>query len=498
MGAGVLIAASLPPFGWWPLAYVGVAALFLLARGQGWRARAVLGGATGLGQFGVGLWWVHEFSIPGLVALIVVSALFTAAAMAVVPSGRLATMVVAMPAAWVLANWARDHWPLHGFPLGGISLGQSGSPLVPVVRLGGSLALTGVTVLVGVTLALVVIGAGEVWRGRVAELGGVRWSALVAGALGLCVLLPVAGALGPDGSSAHASTIRVGLVQGGGPRGTRSVGTDPQVVFDRQVAASARLPRSLDLVLWPEGVFQSDGPFQTTANGRAIVALAQMTGATVVAGVEQDVDPSHYTNQAVAWNSAGTVVGSYEKNHLVPFGEYVPARSLLKHFFNLNDVPADAIRGHGPAILRTPAGPLAVMISYEVFFDDRALSGVRAGGELLVVPTNTASYRSTEVPTEELAASELRARETGRWLVQASPTGYTAVITPDGRVTQRTRLDDAAVVVATVPLESGQTWYVRWRDWPVVGVAAAALAGALILTRSGRRGRVANGARGRV
>jgi apolipoprotein N-acyltransferase len=181
----------------------------------------------------------------------------------------------------------------------------------------------------------------------------------------------------------------------------------------------------------------------------------------------------------MAWSPQGQVVASYEKNHLVPFGEYVPGRSFLKHFFNLTDVPEDAIRGHAPGFLRTPAGPLAVMISYEVFFDDLARRGVRAGGQLLVVPTNTASYRSTEVPTEELAASELKARETGRWLAQVSTTGYTAFITPDGRVTERTRLGDPSVITATVALRSGQTVYVRWGDWAVFAVAAAALLGAV-------------------
>src|SRR5579875_2625846 len=143
-----------------------------------------------------------------------------------------------------------------------------------------------------------------------------------------------------------------------------------------------------------------------------------------MAGVEQDVGTTRYLNEVVLWDSRGNVAGTYVKNHLVPFGEYVPFRSLIHRLFNVDDVPLDAIPGHSPGFVRAPAAPLAVMISYEVFFDERARGGVRAGGQVLVVPTNTASYRSTQVPTQEVAADKMRAWETGRWLVQVTPTGY--------------------------------------------------------------------------
>jgi apolipoprotein N-acyltransferase len=194
--------------------------------------------------------------------------------------------------------------------------------------------------------------------------------------------------------------LKVALVQGGGPRGTRAINSDPQVVFNRHLAESARLAGPLDLIVWPEGVLQSSDRFDQTADAAAVAALAQAHQATAVVGVEQDVGTNRYLNEVVAWNPQGVPVATYVKNHLVPFGEYVPYRSFFNRFFNLADVPLDAIPGHGPGFLRTPAGTLAVMISYEVFFDERARSGVRAGGAVLVVPTNTASYRSTQVPTQ--------------------------------------------------------------------------------------------------
>jgi apolipoprotein N-acyltransferase len=473
-----LVALSIPPFGWWPLACVGFAGLALLIFQLPFQGRIVAGVGAGLGQFVLGLWWVQEFSIPGCIALMAVSALFVAVAVALVPSTRFRGVVIGLPALFVMSEWVRDRFPLNGFPLGGAALGQAVSPLAPTLRLGGSLLLIGETALVGVAIAATVLAVTEA-RARRPAPAYVPVAILVAAA----VLLPVAGALSPSGRGGHLPPLTVALVQGGGPRGTRAINTDPQIVFDRHQAASSALQPPVDLVVWPEGVLQSD------VDAADIVSLAERLHATVVAGVEQDVGTQHYLNEVVAWSPSGQVVATYVKNHLVPFGEYVPWRSFLKRFFNLSDVPLDAIRGHSAAFMNTPASPMGVMISYEVFFDERARSGVRAGGQILVVPTNTASYRSSQVPTQELAAARERARETGRWVLQVTPTGYTAVVEPGGRVLKRSSLGRQQVIEAVVPRETGRTVYVRLGDLPVflVSVVAFLFAAALVRRRSPRR-----------
>ena len=485
VGCGVLVALSVPPFGFWPLAWLGVAGVALLLPGAPLPARLRLGAGFGLGQYVIGLWWVHEFSVPGYVGLVVLSALFATAAVGVVPTGRMRTVALALPATLTLADWARDRYPLGGFPLGGISLGQAGGPLAPGLRIGGSLLLTAETAWAGVAIALGVQML-RTWRARRAA-----WSAgptarrnarvaTVAFALGaaLAAAVPVAGWLSPDGSGGRLAPLRVGLVQGGGKRGTRAIYTDPEVVFQRHLVVSAQLRRPLDLVVWPEGVLQSHVPFQGTPDAAEVAGIAKSLDATVLVGVEQDVSNTRYTNDVVAWDPYGNIVAYYQKNHVVPFGEYVPWRSLVNSLFNLADVPFDAVPGHGPAFIPTHAAPLGIMISYEVFFDGRARSGVLAGGQVLVVPTNTASYRSTQVPTQEVAAARMRAWETGRWVLQVTPTGYTAVVAPDGRIRARSTLDQAEVVTATVPRETGRTVYVDVGDNPfalaaVLGVVAA-------------------------
>jgi apolipoprotein N-acyltransferase len=479
---GLLVALSLPPFGWWPLAWIGLGVVVLVLPGESWRGRLLIGAGFGLGQYIVGLWWVQEFSIPGYIAVVIVSSLYAMLALVLVPSGPRWAVSLAYPCLLALADWARDRFPLGGLPLGGVSLGQATGPLAPALRLGGSVLLTAEVALVGIALAEMARFALE---GRARKGSGL--ALLVAAA----VAIPLAGGFSPSGAGGHLPAVRVALVQGGGPRGTRAVNTDPQVVFDRHLAASSALRPPLDLVVWPEGVLQSHQVYAQSADAQAVAGLARSLHATMIVGVEQDVPVNRYLNQVVAWAPNGQIVATYVKNHLVPFGEYVPDRSLVASIFNLSDVPYDAIPGHGPGFMRTPAGPFALMISFEVFFDDRARGGVRAGGQVLVVPTNTASYRSTQVPTQEVAADRLRVWETGRWLVQVTPTGYSTVVSPTGEVVKTTHLGARAVVTAAVPRRSGMTVFDDVGELPtlvlVLVASGAAWVGAWRAGRS-RRG----------
>lgn len=484
LGAGALMAASLPPWGWWPLAPAGAAVLVASLRDRPWSSRLLAGAAAGLGLYGPGLWWMTEFSAPGYVATTLLEAGIVGLAMVAVPSrgGRL----VAFPAALLLADALHGHWPFGGLPLAGIALGQAAGPLAPAARLGGHLLLVGLVGTAGAALAAL----AECVRARPRRL---PLSAL-AGLAGV-VATAVLGAVTPAGTP--LGPLRVAAVQGGGRRGLRAVLADPRGVLDAQVAASSRVRPPVDLVVWPEDVVSVDGPLAGSPEEATVAGVARALRATTVAGVVEDVPgeegvsgsaapaarPGRFRNAAVAWAPDGRVIDRYDKVHRVPFGEYVPLRKVISHLVDLSAVPRDAVAGTGPGLLDTPAGPLGVVISYEVFFADRARAAVRAGGELLLVPTNASSYTTSQVPTQELAAARLRALETGREVVQAAPTGFSAVVDPHGKVRRRSRLGLAQVVQTTVTRRGNQTPATRLGEAPVVVAAAAALA----LARQARR-----------
>ncbi len=506
LACGGLVGLSIPPFGWWPLGWLGFAVLAVALPGRPVRARVALGAGLGVGQFVIGLWWVQQFSIPGYLALVVAGAFYFALAVALVPSDRRQCVAIALPATMILAEWVRDRYPLGGFPLGAASLGQAAGPLAPSVRLGGSLLLMGVMVLAGVAGAELWwaargwLAVRSPWRGVAARREAALSTFAALMVLLVTIGIPLVAALSPSGAGGRSAPIRVALVQGGGSRGTRAIDSDPDAVFNRHLSASSGLTGPLDLVVWPEGMLQANQPYSTTTEASEVAALATRLNATVMVGVDQVLGHGRYRNEVVAWGPDGQVVGTYVKDHLVPFGEYIPLRSVVQRYFNVSDVPYDGVPGKTPGFMSTPAGPLGMMISYEVFFDGRARGAVNAGGQVLVVPTNTSSYRGTEVATQQVAAARMRAEETGRWLVQVTPTGYTAVISPDGGVVRMSSLDEQVLVYATVPLRTGKTVYVRFGDTPVVAIALVGVAVAWLVVlvparhRRGERTRSGRGA----
>ena len=122
--------------------------------------------------------------------------------------------------------------------------------------------------------------------------------------------------------------------------------------------------------------------------------------------------------------------------------------------------------------------------SWEVFFSGRANEGIDAGGSMLVNPTNGSSYTGTVLQSQQIASSRLRAVETGRWLVQVSPTGFSAFVSPSGQVFDRTGVSEQRVITREVQLRSGRTIYSYLGDMPFILIMIASL---LAIVIAGRR-----------
>ena len=421
--------------------------------------------------------------------------------------------MLTFPAALTVAEAARMRWPFGGLPIGGVFLGQAGGPVLGVARLGGPLGLTLAVYLGGAGLAALTEvavrtgrdgararafsrvdrdGAGPrvgAWSGAVAGVGPLVTSGVVALAV-LAALVAVADHA-PDGGGPVGS-VSTAAVQGGGARGFRKSQIDPAVVLAAQ-QAETRVLRHQDrgtapsLVLWPEDVVSLGTPLSDSPEEAQLAALARALRTTLVVGVTETVSASSFRNEIVAWGPDGTLVARFEKVHRVPFGEYVPLRGFFSHLGDLSSVPLDAIPGTGSGLLDTPAAPLGAMVSYEVFYADRGRASVRSGAQLLIVPTNTSSYATAQVPTQEIAASRVQAVQQGRDLLQAAPTGYSAAITNRGTLLERSVLGAPQLVRADLARREGWTVYVRYGDIPPLALAAVALVGGWFL--AGRRRR---------
>lgn len=467
--AGLLIAGSLPPWGFWPLAFVGLAVFDRLLAGVGWKARLGRGTAMGFALFAPTIVWISELTAPGYVVAVLIFAVLSGTFSILVPPavGRRPALV----GAWLLCEGLRMAWPFGGVPLSLLAVGQVAGPLAGIARIAGVLGIALATVAIGIAAAACFDRA----------LDRRRRATTVAGSLGTAVVLLVVAVVAPHGHDT-GKRLDIAFVQGGGQQGTHAINTDMRKVFERHLRASAAVPKGMDLVLWPEDVVDTEGPVQDTREGRDLQALARRLDATVVVGTVEGLDDDSFRNSSQVVDRHGVWGDRYIKVQRVPFGEWVPFRSLIEKVAPDTLAARDATISHESGLLRTPAGRLAVVISWEVFFGHRARSGVRAGGQLLYNPTNGSTYTGTFVQTQQVASSRLRAIETGRWEVQVAPTGFSAFVSPEGRVHQRTATKEQAVrVMRGVPLREGQTWYVRWGDLParVVAVLVVALGWAL-------------------
>ncbi len=469
--AGLAIAASIPPWGWWPLAFVGIAIWDQLLADQGPRVRFWRSWLVAVSWLGPGMLWMWGLTNPGYVVAVAVYGSYFAVGSLLVPA-RAPLRWVALPAVIVLAEIARWTFPFGGVPLATLAEGQAASLLAQSARIGTAIFVSGLAAVGGVALA-----AAYTRRWRAAGI-----------ALALVVVASAVGWVAPRGHTVDEFTFA--LVQGGGPQQTRSYPGEERIVFQRHLDATELIDQPVDLVLWPENVVAVDRRLSATREERELLALATRLDAPIIAGVTEGVSDEHFTNASIVFlpgdgTEAGTVGDRYDKVRTVPFGEFVPFRPLVEKLAGEDSglSPRDALPGQDPAVLDTPVGPLAVVISWEVFFTNRARDGVLHGGETLYNPTNGSTYWLTQVQTQQIASSRLRAIETGRWVLQAAPTGFSAVVDDDGDVLQRTSIGEAAVLTGTAPLRRGNTIATVIGPMPTVFGAIAALAVVWIVHR---------------
>jgi apolipoprotein N-acyltransferase len=484
IGGGLSVALSLPPWGIWPLAFLGVA-MFEMALGEKTspRARAARGWLFAAAWLYPGMAWMWSLTIPGYVVAAAIFAGFHAAAAALAPVGP--WRVVGRPAAHTLAEALRLVFPFGGVPLATLPIGQADGPLAGTVRFGGVILLTWVVFQVGFALAGPSPFVPQLARNRGRRNQG-EWHGAIGLAVAVLVVI-IAVAVAPTGTgTATPASLRVAIVQGGGPQGTRAINSDPREVIERHLEATRAIASgSVDLVVWPENVI--DVAALTGSKELAdVTAEAARIGAPFAVGVTEDAPDDHFVNAQAVITADGQVVSRYEKVHRVPFGEYMPLRGLLHAIGAPTDlVPRDAVAGTGPAYIDIPTSSgdvrAAIVISWEVFFGNRAADGVDHGGTFILNPTNGSSYTGTILQTQQVASSRLRAIENGRWVVQVAPTGFSAYVSPEGEVFDRTAVSEQKVLIRTVPLKSGRTWYSHLGDTPFVLVMLLVLLGSWIV-----------------
>ena len=458
LGAGALSALGHAPFGLWPVALAGFAVIIWLiaAAGRPWRG-ALAGWAGGAGYFAVALHWIvepflidaatHGWMAP-FALLLMAGGLALFWALAAWIAYRVAGGgAVAIALALALAEVARGH-VLTGFPWALPAYLWTDTPVRMSAALWGPYGLTALTF---VLAALPSVRGSRLMRGGVTLV-------LLAGLFGSGALVGLRATPGED----ILDRPSVRLVQPNAPQDEKWDPDRAPIFVQRLLDATGTGGARPDLIVWPETAI----PYPLDRAGPVLESAALLArGTPVITGLNRRTETGEWFNALVTVGAGGDVSETYDKVHLVPFGEYIPGRiDLLRRmaaFTGFGFSPGAGVRA-----IDTPLGRAVPLICYEAIFPGH----IRRAGErpdLLIQITNDAWFGTFAGPFQHLEQARFRAAEQGLPLIRAANTGISAVITPTGEVVASLGLGEEGFLDAEVPPPLAETLYARFGDLPV-------------------------------
>ncbi|MFI0431629.1 MAG: apolipoprotein N-acyltransferase [Candidatus Nanopelagicales bacterium] len=430
---GTLLALAFPPFGWFFLAPLGIAVL----TAAWWRApigQVLLAGYFGgLAFNGILLLWIRVLGWDAWIILVAVWSLWW---LLLAAGSAAATWwqwwPVGIAGMWVLAEALRGRVPFGGFPWGRVAFSQPDTTFTPWASIAGSAGVTALVALVGALLLLV---ARLVTERRWLQVGGTAVLAALITVSGAAITLPAAG-------QATAPMVQVAVIQGSVPRAGLDAMAQQRAVLNNHVTQTLTLAAQVaagqapqpSAVIWPENSSDVD-PYIDIEARAAIDAAAAAIKAPILVGavIAAGNDPTRLWNVGIVWEPGAGPTDMYIKRHPVPFGEYVPARSILTAVISRFDrVPKDFVGGDEAGVLQVGPARVGDVICFEIAYDAVVRDVTIGGAQMLVVQTNNATYAGTGQPEQQLAISRLRAVEHGRSVIVAATSGITAAVAPDG------------------------------------------------------------------
>lgn len=482
--SALLLVAAAPPYSWGVLAVPAVALLTGAVVGAGRARTAVLIGAVhGAVYFAVLIRWVYVVTPVALVALVALTAAWGGLLTWLLWRARdRRWTLVAAPACWVLVETLRSSVPWGGFPWGRLAF---------VGGLGDVTRLALVVSAAGLTYAVALAGGllSRWWQLRRVPARDLLACALAGAALSGAV----AASAPPTGPK-----VSVLLVQGGVPRQGLMTAEQERQVFANHLDVTRsglrRAPATQDsarLVVWPE----SSVGYAALADGRAVQELQAVVDSSEVAllsgsVIEDTTAASGLRNRAMLWQPGRGVTDTYDKQHLVPFGEFVPLRSIARKVTAKVDlVGRDFIPGTRPGIFTIPGSTVSLgdLICFEVAYDASVRQLARVG--IVVNQTNNATYLGSGQPSQQYRMAQVRAAELGKPVLVAATSGVTGAIDARGRTIVGTLVEDNVARARWVTVRSSAGTPPSAHTGPLLQWACAIVVAVLVLPRRRRRER---------
>jgi apolipoprotein N-acyltransferase len=342
------------------------------------------------------------------------------------------------PLIFIVLEEIRNRFPFEGFGWARIAYSQADAPYAKIAAHGGAVALSAITVLIALFLY---------------ALTQKQFKILVVLPL-LVVFIPL--------NIATNQTVNALLIQGNVPQLGLDFNARATQVFYNHVKETEKALKensNVDFILWPENSVDVD-PFRNPDVFETLNGYEQPIIVGAIVGKGEQI-----LNTSILWTKAQQSV--YVKQHLTPFGEYIPLRSIASKISPLVDDVRDFSPGNESTIFTINKAKIAPVICYELL-DDRILEEAAKTSNLLVVQTNSATFGNSAQSAQQLQITRIRAIEHSRNVLSVSTTGYSAVIDYNGKVLQKSDMGTAQHLYASVGQINSRSPRDRYGDWALV------------------------------
>ncbi|GLS83574.1 apolipoprotein N-acyltransferase [Paraferrimonas haliotis] len=481
--AGAATSLAYAPYQQHWLAAVALVIPLWLSQHKSLKQTASIWFGYGFGKFAVGISWVHvsmaEYGGMPLIASIALMALL-AGYLALYPMlagvlhrklnphAHLGVLLLTFPALWTIAEWLRG-FILTGFPWLWEGYALTDTVMAPMATYAGALGLTYLVVLLGCS-AYVLFK-----RNAIGFIGPIVATTLL-------VLTPTINKpISSDGQ------VDVALVQG---NIAQSVKWQPETLWPTLQAYMdlSRPHYDADIIIWPEAAIPAP-EFQVVDFIDYVAKAASVNQTQIVSGtIHLEDGDQFYNSLRVLTEEQDGELGAnqrYNKHHLLPIGEFVPFGDLLRPLAPFFNLPMSSFsRGtYQQPNLSASNYNLLPAICYEIAFPELVRANLNADTDMLLTVSNDAWFGSSAGPLQHMQIAQMRAIELGRPLLRATNNGVTAVVDANGIIQAKLPQFEAAVLRSQVPLQSRDTLFARYGQWPTLFISALLLALGMSLSR---------------
>jgi apolipoprotein N-acyltransferase len=466
LACGAITPLGFAPHGIYLIPFISISILILQCKGSHKKHALLYGFLFGLGYFGYGVNWLHiSINLFGginligayLITLILVlylsiyPAIFSVLVSVLTRHSSLSySHVLTIPAIWTLGEWIRS-WLFTGFPWLNLGYSQTDSVLSGLAPLLGVFGISYLVVMIAVTIVLIYKSDKQSKAISIALI------------ITVCVLAWLAEQ--KAWSENLYKSISVALIQGAVPQEIKW-SPDMRLPTKQLYQDLTKAHLDADLIIWPEAAIPSYF-HQEQAYISEIHSMLRTSNSILLTGMPvYDMQSAKFYNGAIYLSDK---IEYYFKQHLVPFGEYLPLKWLLQPIVNTLNIPiADFSPGlDSSPVLRSDKFNIGISICYEDTFGNEVIKSLPEAN-ILVNISNDAWFGDSLAPHQHLEMARMRAQETGRYLLRATNTGITAIIDNKGKILSRSPQFNESTLSANANLYTGQTPYSHFGNYPVI------------------------------